>query len=297
MKQMPVLHPGSRIGLVAPARKVTLEEMRWAVGWLEQQGWVSVYDDRLFADHYIFAGDDGFRADVLQAYLDDDRLDAIWLARGGYGSIRIVDRLDFTHFLQRPKWVVGFSDTTVFHGRLSRLGIPSIHASMPFCFADKTSDARQSLADALSGRLLHYVFAAHRLNRTGQMKGQIVGGNLSVLYSLMGSNAFPDVEGKILFLEEVDEYIYHVDRMMRALMRADKLAGLKGLVVGGLTQIHDNSQPFGMGVEEVIAEAVAGYAYPVCFGFPAGHFADNRALVFGKESQLSVTDDGVEYWG
>ena len=295
MKQIPFLHQGSKIGIVAPARKVTPEEMQYAIDWLEEQGFEPVYDDRLFAEHHIFAGDDDFRAAVFQEYLDNEQIEAIWLARGGYGSIRIIDKLDFTRFLQHPKWVIGFSDTTVIHGKLNRLGVPSLHASMPFFFANKTPEAKQSLLDALLGTPLHYVFPAHKMNRIGQMEGEIVGGNLSVLYGMIGSDTFPELEGKILFIEEVDEYIYHIDRMMHALKRAGKLARLKGLIVGGLTQIHDNPDPFGMSVEEVIVDAVAEYDYPVCFGFPAGHFDDNRAVFFGLDSRLLVTDEKVVF--
>ena len=254
MKQIPFLHQGSKIGIVAPARKVTPEEMQYAINWLKEQGFVPVYDDRLFAEHHIFAGDDDFRAAVFQEYLDNEQIEAIWLARGGYG-----------------------------------------HASMPFFFANKTPEAKQSLLDALLGKPLHYVFPSHKMNRVGQMEGEIIGGNLSILYGMIGSDTFPELEGKILFIEEVDEYIYHIDRMMHALKRAGKLARLKGLIIGGLTQIHDNSDPFGMSVEEVIAEAVAEYDYPVCFGFPAGHFNDNRALFFGLDSRLLVTDEKVVF--
>lgn len=295
MKQIPFLHQGSKIGIVAPARKVTPEEMQYAIDWLKEQGFVPVYDDRLFAEHHIFAGDDDFRAAVFQEYLDNEQIEAIWLARGGYGSIRIIDKLDFTRFLQHPKWVIGFSDTTVIHGKLNRLGVPSLHASMPFFFANKTPESKQSLLDALSGKPLHYVFPTHKMNRVGQMEGEIVGGNLSVLYGMIGSDTFPELEGKILFIEEVDEYIYHIDRMMHALKRAGKLARLKGLIIGGLTQIHDNPDPFGMSVEEVIAEAMGEYDYPVCFGFPAGHFDDNRAVFFGLDSRLLVTDEKVVF--
>ena len=283
------LKQGSKIAIAAPARKVTPEEMKFAINWLKENGFVPIYDDRLFAEHYIFAGDDDFRASVLQKYLDDDSIEAIWLAKGGYGSIRIIDKLDFTHFLQHPKWIIGFSDTTVFHGKLNRLGCPSIHASMPYCFDNKTIEAQQSLFDVLTGKPLQYEFPSHPLNRKGKMTCEIVGGNLSVLYGMIGSDSFPDTDEKILFIEEVDEYIYHIDRMMHALKRAGKLANLKGLIVGGLTQIHDNPDPFGMTVEEVIADAVNDYGYPVCFGFPAGHFSDNRALVFGQKVNINVT--------
>ena len=296
MNQIPYLKQGSRIGIAAPARMVKPEEMEYAIQWLREKGFVPVYDDRLYAGHHIFAGDDDFRAAVFQQYLDDESISAIWIARGGYGSIRIIDKLDFAQFLEHPKWIMGFSDGTVLHGKLSRLGIPSLHASMPFCFADKTPEAKQSLYDALTGKPLHYEFPAHPLNRVGEMDGEIVGGNLSILMAMMGSNTFPDTDGKILFIEEVDEYIYHIDRMMRALKRAEKLEHLKGLVVGGLTQIHDNADPFGQSVEEVIAEVVSKYDYPLCFGFPAGHFDDNRAMFFGLTSRLIVTNEKMLFY-
>ena len=283
---MNYLKPGSKIAIAAPARCVLREEMQYAINWLKENGFVPVYDDALFAEHHIFAGDDDFRAAHFQQYLDDEQIEAIWCARGGYGSIRIIDKLDFTHFLEHPKWIVGFSDVTVLHGKLSRLGVPSIHASMPFYFDHKTPEAKQSLID---------VFPPHPLNRQGVMEGEIVGGNLSVLMGMNGSDIFPETDGKILFIEEVDEYIYHIDRMMHGLKRAGKLSHLKGLIVGGLTQIKDNTHPFGMTAEEVIAEAVAGYDYPVCFGFPAGHFDDNRTVVFGTPTKIVVSSTESVY--
>ena len=282
-----------RIAIAAPARKVTPNEIQFAVDWLKEKGFVPVYDERLFASDFIFAGNDNFRASVIQEYLNRDDIDAIWMARGGYGSIRIVDLLDFTEFAKHPKPIIGFSDVTVFHGKLQRLGCPSIHASMPYCFENKTTEARQSLFDALSGKPLHYELKPFALNRLGEAEAEIVGGNLSVLYGMLGSDSFPESDGKILFIEEVDEYIYHIDRMMRGLKRAGKLDNLKALVVGGLTDIHDNPDPFGQSVEEVIYEAVKDYDYPVCFGFPAGHFADNCALVLGEKFRLTVNNDKV----
>ena len=295
MKQIPFLHQGSKVVIAAPARMVKPEEMEYAIHWLEEKGFVPIYDDRLFAVHHIFAGDDDFRAAVFQEYLDNENIDAIWIARGGYGSIRIIDKLDFTHFLQHPKWIIGFSDGTVLHGKLSRLGIPSLHAAMPFYFANKTLEAKQSLFDALTGKPLQFEIPSNPLNRLDMMEGEIVGGNLSVLYGMIESDTFPELDGKILFIEEVDEYIYHIDRMMHAMKRAGKLECLNGLIVGGLTQIHDNAHPFGMSAEEVIAEAVSEYNYPVCFGFPAGHFDDNRAVFFGLNSRLIVSEEKVVY--
>ena len=263
MKQIDFLKQESKIAITAPARMVTPDEMQFAINWLKEKGFVPVCDDRLYVQHYIFAGDDDFRASVFQD----------------------------------PKWIIGFSDGTVLHGKLNRLGVPSLHASMPFYFENKTPEAKHALFDALFGNPLRYEFPSHTLNKNGIMEGEIVGGNLSVLYGMMGSNTFPVLDGKILFIEEVDEYIYHIDRMMHALKRAGKLSNLKGLVIGGLTQIHDNSHPFGMTAEEVIAEAVAEYDYPVCFGFPAGHFDDNRPVFFGQESRIELTEESSVFLG
>ena len=292
---IPFLKQGSKVAIAAPARMVTHEEMAFGIQWLKDMGFVPVYDDRLFNQHYIFSGDDDTRAAVFQEYLDNEEIDAIWLARGGYGSIRIIDKLDFTNFLQHPKWIVGFSDGTILHGKLNRLGVPSLHAAMPFYFANKTPEAKQSLYDALTGKPLQYAFSSHPLNRYGEAEAEVVGGNLSVLIGMMGSETFPETDGKILFIEEVDEYIYHIDRMMHCLKRAGKLDRLKGLIVGGLTQIKDNTHPFGMTAEQVIAEAVSEYDYPVCFGFPAGHWDDNKALYLGLSSRLIVTKEKVVY--
>ncbi len=278
-----------KIAIAAPARKVSPEEMEFAIRWLHDHGFESVFDNRLYAVDNIAAGSDALRASIIQEYLDRDDIDAIWMARGGYGSIRIIDQLDFTRLVQHPKPIVGFSDVTVFHGKLSRLGIPSIHASMPHILANKTPEALQSLIDALTGKPLHYEWPTYPLNRPGEAEGVIVGGNLSVLCGMLGSNSFPETNGRIFFIEEVDEYIYHVERMMYALKRAGKLQNLKALIVGGLTEIHDNPDPFGKPVEQAIFDVVKDYDYPVVFGFPAGHQPENRAIVFEKEATLTVS--------
>lgn len=284
-----------KVAIAAPARKVTPEEMEFAIHWLKSKGFEPVYDDRLFASDHIFAGTDDFRAAVIQDYMDRPDIDVIWMARGGYGSIRIIDKLDFSSFQKHPKLIIGFSDVTVFHGKLNCLGIPTLHASMPYYLDHKTPEALQSLYDALTGMPLHYQWAATPWNKIGSVSGEIVGGNLSVLYGMIGSNSFSETEGKILFIEEVDEYIYHVERMMYGLKRAGKLDHLKALVVGGLTEIHDNPEPFGKKVEQAIFDVVKDYNYPVCFDFPAGHQPDNRAIVFGKEVNLIVNDQSSSF--
>ena len=284
-----------KIAIAAPARKVTPDEMEFAIHWLRDHGFESVFDNRLYSVDNIAAGSDALRCAIIQEYMDRDDIDAIWMARGGYGSIRIIDKLDFSKFMKHPKPIIGFSDVTVFHGKLSRLGIPSIHASMPHILANKTPEALQSLIDALTGKPLHYEWPSFPLNRLGDAEGLMVGGNLSVLCGMLGSNSFPETGGKILFLEDVDEYIYHVERMMYALKRAGKLDHLKALVIGGLTDIHDNPDPFGKTVEQAIFDVVKEYDYPVCFGFPAGHQAENRAIVLGKTAMIRIGKENSHF--
>ncbi|MBP9995176.1 MAG: LD-carboxypeptidase [bacterium] len=280
----------SKIALVAPARKISREEIKCAVDWIKDKGFIPVYDDRLFAEYHQLAGDDDFRASVLQHYLDRDDIAAIFCVRGGYGTIRIIDRLDFTKFAGHPKWIVGYSDVTVLHAKMQQLGYQSIHATMPINFPSNTKEALDSLYDALTGeREKGKGKRGKGKGKRGKGKGgevmwedcEIVGGNLSVLYSMLGSDLFPDTDGKWLFIEDLDEYIYHIDRMMTALKRAGKLAHLKGLVVGAFTQMHDNAVPFGMTAKEIISEKVKEYDYQVVWDFPAGHIDDNRAMIFG----------------
>lgn len=296
MKSPKILQKSAFVALVAPARWVIPNEIEKAVTWLNQHDFKAIYDNRLFACYNQFAGDDTFRAAVFQDYINRSDIDAIWLARGGYGGLRIVDNLDFTEFCKHPKWIIGYSDSTVFHGKLQKLDFESLHATMPINVPDNSDTALQSLYDALIGKPLHYVFSSHILNRIGQVEAEIVGGNLSVLYSMLGSDSFPDLKGKILFLEDLDEYLYHVDRMVLALKRAGKLSDLAGLVVGGMSGMHDNTVSFGMTAEAIIASHTAEYGYPMCCGFPAGHFADNRTIVMGRNAKLQIEAQEVSFW-
>ena len=268
------LKKGSKIALVAPARKISREEIASAVKWIEEKNFVPVYDERLFAEYHQFAGDDDFRASVLQDYLDRDDIDAIFCARGGYGTIRIIDKLDFSKFEKHPKWIVGYSDVTVLHAKIQQLGYQSIHATMPINFPNNTNETLESLYEALTGVETHG-------RASLRPSTPIVGGNLSVLYSMLGSDLFPETDGKVLFIEDLDEYLYHIDRMMMALKRAGKLTHLKGLIVGAFSDMHDNTIPFGMTAKEIIFEKVKEYGYPVVWDYPAGHIDDNRAIIFG----------------
>lgn len=277
MKTPEYLKKGSKIALVTPARKIGRDEIAAAVKWIEEKDFEAVYDDRLFAEYHQLAGNDDFRASVLQEYLDRDDIDAILCVRGGYGTIRIVDKLDFTKFVKHPKWIVGYSDVTVLHAKMQQLGYQSIHGTMAINFEKNTKEALETLYKALVGK---HQTDGEFLATLG-MTGQVVGGNLSVLYSMLGSDLFPETDGKVLFIEDLDEYLYHIDRMMMGLKRAGKLANLKALLVGAFTDMHDNTIPFGMTAKEIIFEKVKEYGYPVIWDYPAGHIDDNRTIIFG----------------
>lgn len=292
-KLPPALQPDDVVAITCAARKMTLEELAPAVAVIESWGYKVMLGNTVGKAHHQFGGTDLERATDMQQLLDDPSVKAIFSARGGYGTVRLVDRLDLTKFASQPKWLIGYSDITVLHAHLHGLGIASLHGSMPVNFATNTPEALATLQAALRGEVLHYHLAAHPLNRAGQGVGPLVGGNLSVLQSISASPSDVDTRGKILLLEDLDEYLYHIDRMMVQLDRAGKLAHLAGLVVGGMTDMKDNTVPFGQTAYEIVKQRVAQYSYPVCFDFPAGHVPDNRALVTGATHALQVTPEGV----
>jgi len=296
MRRPPLLKKGDRIGLAAPARKISRKELDASIKIIENKAYQVVFDETLFASENQFAGSDKLRADYLQGMLDDESIKAIFFARGGYGSVRIIDRLDFTKFKKNPKWIVGYSDATVFHSHINRnLGIQTLHASMPINFSGNTPIALFTLFDTMTGEPLKYEMPQHALNKAGNAEGVLIGGNLSVLYSMLGSVSFPETAGKILFLEDLDEYLYHIDRMMQGLKRAGKLNNLAAIVVGGMTEMNDNTIPFGKTAEEIIRETVEEFSYPVFFGFPAGHIADNRALIMGGSLSIESGESNAVF--
>lgn len=282
------LKKGDCIALVATARRISREEVAGAVNWLHAQGFETTLGQSIGLAERQFAGSDNERAADLQAQLSDPNVKAIFCARGGYGTVRVVDLVDWRSFAANPKWICGFSDVTVIHAQVQKLGVASIHSTMPVNYNDSPEALRswQSLIDVLQGRQVCYERSELQFKRGVTMQGQVVGGNLSVLYSLMGSNSLPEFNGKILFLEDLDEYLYHIDRMMMGLKRAGVLNGLAGLLLGGLTQMNDNAIGFGKSAAEIVFEAVESHDYPVAFGFPAGHQPLNQAIVLGGELKL-----------
>jgi len=289
MIQPPFLKQGDKVAIVSTARKIPKDELKFAVDKLKEWGLDIVFGEHLFEEHNQFAGNDEMRTSDFQKALDNDSVKAIICARGGYGTVRIVDGLDFSKFEKTPKWVVGYSDATVLHSHISdNFGIQTIHGTMPINFEANTKEALDSLRKALFGEELFYKISRHKLNRNGSCEGELIGGNLSLLYSLMGSTSEINTAGKILFLEDVDEYLYHVDRMMQNLKRSGKLSNLAGLIVGAMSNMNDNAIPFGKTAEEIILEAVTEYNYPVCLRFPIGHIDDNRAIIVNKKANLVV---------
>jgi muramoyltetrapeptide carboxypeptidase len=283
----PYLKKGDKIGIAATARKVSMDELEPAITAFKNWGLEVVLGKNLFQSQDQFAGTDQERAEDLQIMLDDPSINAIIGARGGYGTLRIIDQLDFDLFRKDPKWIIGFSDLTVLHSHIHNLNIETLHAKMLINFT-KDGTSSQTLKMALFGELKQHEIPTHTLNRKGTAQGQLIGGNLSLLYALTGSVSDLDTRGKILFIEDLDEYLYHIDRMMMNLKRSGKLNALAGLVVGGMSDMKDNKIPFGKNAEEIILDAVREFDYPVCFQFPAGHVDTNLALYLGRTTQLEV---------
>ncbi len=287
---MPRLTDGDTIAIVAPSAKVLPEQVQPAVQFLQSHGFVVIVPDDLYEEHNGFAGTVSHRVALLQRYLDRPGIKAVLCARGGYGAVSLLDSLDFTRFRQHPKWVCGFSDVTALHSHLHVLGFPTLHCAMPVTIREENfgSEYNASMVQALRGERLRYDFAPNPSNRPGTVTAPVVGGNLSLLYSLLESPSSISTDGKILFIEDVDENIYHIHRMLVALDRAGKLRNLKALVVGSMRNIKFDDYFSGGTVESVILEVCGRYGYPVCFDFPAGHGGQNYALPLGCTATLDI---------
>jgi muramoyltetrapeptide carboxypeptidase len=291
----PILKRGDLVGIAAPARWVRPEDISVFVNILEEEG----YEIRIGKVHRRFnqfAGNDSERLADLQSMFNDPGVRAIFCARGGYGSMRLLGEIDLEEFSKYPKWLVGFSDITALHSLLQdRLGCESIHAGMPYTFKNhsyREDKSITSLLDVIRGLMPEYRVKPHQLNRHGETEGILKGGNLSVLYSLTGTPYQPDTRDAILFLEDIDEYLYHIDRMMINLKLSGMLSDLRGLIIGGMTDMHDNEISFGKDTCQIIREAVDEYDYPLLFDFPAGHTNSNTALILGRNHRIIVDDRG-----
>lgn len=291
----PTLHKGDRIRVVAPAGKVSKEKVMPGIELLQEVGYEVLLGNHVFDKHFQYAGTDHQRLADFQEALNDPMTRAIICARGGYGSVHLIDQLDFSPLLTNPKWIAGFSDITLFHVLLNKLRIASVHGAMPAFYIDNKKPARSfySLLEALTLGRSQVEMESNAFNRPGHCTGELVGGNLSLIYSLQGTPWQLQTKGKILFLEDVSEYLYHLDRMMHNLRLSGQLNGLSGLVLGGFSEMKDNDSPFGKSSYEIIREAVQEYDFPVCFDFPAGHIPKNLSLIMGAQYALEVDNHCV----
>jgi muramoyltetrapeptide carboxypeptidase len=282
------LSKGDTILIIATARARSKEQIQPAIDILKEWGLRVETGKNIYKKHHQFAGTDKERANDLQWAIDHKTAKAVLIAGGGYGNLRIIDKVNFKNLTKHPKWFAGYSDTTAIQSRLEKLKIASIHSTMAFQFT-KNKEATLSLKKLLFGEKVNYSTTKNKLYRSGSAEGNVVGGNLSMLYAMSGSVDDISTKNKILFIEDLDEQLYHIDRMILQLKRSGKLKGLKALVVGGMTDMKDNTVPYGKTAEEIIWDAVKEYDYPVCFNFPSGHIDNNMAIYLGRKARLTVT--------
>ncbi len=291
----PYLKKGDTIAILAPAgilknRKQVIDRARKLV---ESWGLHVVYGKHMFRQNHHFAGTDEERCQDFQEALDDPNIKAIWCARGGYGSVRILDKLDFTKFKEAPKWVIGYSDITAFHNHIHNLGVETLHAMMGTSLQDKKETIPHTISTfkkALFGGSLKYTLTSTSKNRKGKVVGKLVGGNIAILASMLGSESQINTDDKILFIEEIGEYKYAIDRMLQSLKRAGYFTKVRAVVVGDMTKIKKNSTPWGSSIEQLIVD-ILPKGIPIMFGFPAGHEPDNRALFMGRTVRLSIGEE------
>ena len=295
----PFLKPGDTVAIVAPAGilKNRTQEVNNAKRLLESWGLKATIGNHVYSNGGHFAGTDQERCEDFQIALDNPNIKAIWAARGGYGSVRVLDLLDYSTFKKHPKWIIGYSDITAFHNQLNVLGFQSLHAIMCTSVTDELKENPESSATfkkALFGEPLEYTLETSVYNRNGEAKGQLLGGNLAVLASMLGSETSLDTKGKILFIEEIGEYAYSIDRMLQSLKRAGYFKDCAGLIIGDISKVKKNTTKFGKPVQQIILDVVADYNFPVAFNMKAGHEPDNRAMIFGSEIELKVDENGAK---
>lgn len=296
-KTPPYLKKGDTIAITCPAGYMPREKAETCIETIQQWGFEVMVGKTLGSkSKNYFSGNDETRLNELQAMLDDERIKAILCGRGGYGISRIIDQLDFTHFKKNPKWIIGFSDITLLHAHINRnLKIATLHAPMSAAFnnGENKNEFIDSLHKALVGKKAKYACKAHPFNKLGEAKGELIGGNLTLISHLIGTKSDIKTKNKILFIEDIGELIYSTDRMLHQLKRSGKLTNLSGLIVGGFTDVKDTERPFGKKVKELIKDILQDYDYPVCFDFPVGHKKENYALKIGGDFQLKITNTKV----
>ncbi len=290
MKKPENLKKGDTIMILATARK-HLSSLEPTFNLLKNWGLEVKLGKTIGQEYHQLSGKDEIRIKDFQEAINDPNIKAIWCVRGGYGTVKIIDELDFSALLENPKWIIGYSDVTVLHSHLNNLGLETLHATMPINIDKNSEDSKETLRKAVFGEQLSYQIPTDSLGIKGKGKGQLIGGNLSIIYSLMGSNSSIETKGKILFLEDLDEYLYHIDRMMMNLKRCGYLKNLNGIIVGGMTSMKDNEIPWGKDAYQIILEHSKDLKIPVIFNFPAGHIPDNRALIMGRNVALDVNEE------
>ncbi|TNE76542.1 MAG: LD-carboxypeptidase [Bacteroidetes bacterium] len=295
MKQLPpALKKGDLIRIVAPAKSIEATYVDHAAALLTESGYRVKVSEHCLGSYNYFSGTLKDRLSDFQEALDDQETKAILCARGGYGSIQLVDKLDWSVFQLHPKWVIGFSDITVFHQRLACMGYGSIHGSMPLNFQENSNASIETLLSALENGIQPKISVAYNHhNHLGEAVGTLVGGNASIVYSMLGTNDHPEYDGSILFLEDLAEQIYHIDRIFHAFDKSGILSKINGMIIGGMTDMKDTAVPFGSSVEEIIHHHLKRYNIPLVFDFPSGHIDDNRALVLGDKVILHSSDNGA----
>jgi muramoyltetrapeptide carboxypeptidase len=295
MIQIPAsLQKGDLIAIVAPAKAIESEHVYFAKDFFEKQGFQVVISENCLGEYNYFSGDIPHRLDDFQSALNDPNVKAIVCARGGYGCVQLLDRIQWASQLREPKWIVGFSDVTYFHQRMQMHEIASIHGTMPLNFQENSEEALSTLVDCLEGKAMEISWNSNSYNRLGTTEGKLVGGNLSILYALLGTDDQINFENTILYIEDVGEPIYAIDRMFYAFSKAGILDKINGLVVGGMTNLSDTAVPYGKSYEEVILSHFEYRRKPIAFGLPAGHIDDNRALILGKNARLTVEGSGSQ---
>ncbi len=295
MLQPKALQKGDEITIVSTARKITKEELAAAIAIFENWRLEVKLGKNLFAKHHQFAGTQEQRREDLQAALDNPEIKAIFFARGGYGTVQLIDSIDFSTFQNYPKWLVGYSDVTVLHNHINQnFGVETVHGNMPISFPKVGDDeSTKTIQEALFGNPYNVDFQLEEgsLHVTNEEHcAPIVGGNLSIIYSLTGTTSQLETKGKFLFIEDLDEYLYHIDRMMINLKRAGLFDGCVGVLVGGMSDMNDNTIPFGSNAKEVIANNLKEFKIPVIFGVPSGHIKKNLALIMNREAQLKINE-------
>lgn len=290
-KNIPFLVPRDKIKIVSPAKGIEPSLVFEAKEYWEKQGFIVELGQFCIGKHHYFSGTDQERTSDFQDALDNPEIKAIICARGGYGSIRIVDLINWSSFIRNPKWIVGFSDITVFHQRLQHFGYPSIHATMPLNYKQNSKESLKTLVDSLTGKLKEIKVKSHSKNILGKTKGILLGGNFSIVYSTLGTSDQPDYTGAVLFLEDLAEQLYHIDRMFYALQKSGIMNHISALIIGGFTDMQDTKLGFGKDLEGIIQDHISYRNIPLVFDFPAGHIDDNRAMIFGKEVELNVQKD------